>query len=279
MDWIELNRLDLPFEAMAFSLVVVVFAALLGTQVAISAQGIENSHHGPGMCKALGGEVGGGSTRRVIDITHSYRADLPKWQSKTGLGILTSLVSSLAEGDFANVSELKFEEVHSGTHVDAPGHYVQEHYVAGLDVASLDLDTLIGPVLLIDAPRDSNLTAQALQSLHIPPGVERVIFRTLNSDRRLMWNIEWDSSYVGFTTDGAEWLVNHTNVKFIGIDYLSVAAYVDLVAAHRVLLGKKLVIVEGLNLDEVEMGLYTVHCLPLKLLQAEGCPIRCVLSA
>lgn len=31
-----------------------------------------------------------------------------------------------------------------------------------------------------------------------------------------MWNIEWDSSYVGFTTDGAEWLVNHTNVKFIG---------------------------------------------------------------
>lgn len=132
---------------MAFSLVVVVFAALLGTQVAISAQGIENSHHGPGMCKALGGEVGGGSTRRVIDITHSYRADLPKWQSKTGLGVLTSLVSSLAEGDFANVSELKFEEVHSGTHVDAPGHYVQEHYVAGLDVASLDLDTLIGKLI------------------------------------------------------------------------------------------------------------------------------------
>lgn len=41
---------------------------------------------------------------------------------------------------------------------------------------------------------------------------------------------------------------------------------------------QKLVIVEGLNLDNVEMGLYTVHCLPLKLVQAEGSPIRCVLS-
>jgi kynurenine formamidase len=221
---------------------------------------------------------GHGTTRSgVIDITHAYRADVPKWMSESGLGKLTGLVQSMADGDVCNVSELKLE-VHSGTHVDAPGHYVQEHYEAGLDVASLSLDVLIGPVLLIDAPRDSNLTAQVLQNLHIPPGVERVIFRTLNSDRKLMWSKEWDSSYVGFTTDGADWLVKNTNVKFVGIDYLSIAAYVDIVAAHRILLGKKLVIVEGLNLDEVEMGLYTVHCLPLKLLQAEGCPIRCVLS-
>jgi len=31
-----------------------------------------------------------------------------------------------------------------------------------------------------------------------------------------MWTKEWDSSYVGFTTDGADWLVKHTNIKFVG---------------------------------------------------------------
>ena len=31
-----------------------------------------------------------------------------------------------------------------------------------------------------------------------------------------MWKKEFDSSYVGFTTDGAEWLVHHTNIKFVG---------------------------------------------------------------
>ncbi|KAG0610731.1 hypothetical protein M758_7G087200 [Ceratodon purpureus] len=268
--------------AMAMPLLLLLIFAL--SLVAITSVQVQASTQpGDHICQAPRGGVesgdhGAASRGRVIDITHAYREDVPSWESKNGLGKLTGLVQSMADGDDCNISGLKFDGVHSGTHVDAPGHYVQEHYEAGLDVASLSLDVLIGPVLLIDAPRDSNLTAQVLQDLHIPPGVERVIFRTLNSDRKLMWTQEWDSSYVGFTTDGAEWLVKNTNVKFVGIDYLSIAAYVDIVAAHRVLLGKKLVIVEGLNLDEVEMGLYTVHCLPLKLLQAEGCPIRCVLS-
>ena len=34
--------------------------------------------------------------------------------------------------------------------------------------------------------------------------------------RKLMWSKKWDSSYVGFTTDGADWLVNNTDVKFVG---------------------------------------------------------------
>ena len=97
------------------------------------------------MCGVPGGEPGDGATkRRVIDITHALRADMPSWESEQGLGKLTGLVQSMADGDVCNVSELKLEAVHSGTHVDAPGHYVQEHYEAGLDVASLSLDILIG---------------------------------------------------------------------------------------------------------------------------------------
>jgi len=223
-------------------------------------------------------EAGAGRNGRFIDISHSYRPDMPKWDSADGLGSLTHLVQSIADGDLANLSEMKFESAHSGTHVDAPGHFIREDYEHGdFHVASLDLNVLIGPVLLMDVPRSSNITAQVLQNLHLPSGVERVVFRTLNTDRKLMWKKEFDSSYAGFTTDGAEWLVHHTNIKFVGIDYLSIATYVDLAPAHRFLLGKRIIIVEGLNLDNVDSGLYTIHCLPIKV-QAEGCPIRCVLS-
>jgi hypothetical protein len=36
-----------------------------------------------------------------------------------------------------------------------------------------------------------------------------------------MWTKEWDSSYVGFTTDGADWLVQNTNIKFVGKNFFS----------------------------------------------------------
>nr|CAB3449125.1 unnamed protein product [Digitaria exilis] len=104
-------------------------------------------------------EHGGG---RIIDITHAYRPDLPA-PGRDGLGPVTRLKESMANGSVNNVSELKMV-VHSGTHVDAPGHMVQEHFVAGLDVDKLDLDVLNGPALLIDVPRDTNITGITVSS-------------------------------------------------------------------------------------------------------------------
>ncbi|MFS7928161.1 putative arylformamidase [Helianthus anomalus] len=109
-----------------------------------------------------------------------------------------------------------------------------------------------------------------MKSLNIPKGVQRVLFRTLNTDRRLMWQKQFDTSYVGFLRDGAQWLKDNSDIKLVGIDYLSAAAFVDSVATHRV-------IFESRKLDDVEAGIYSVHCLPLRLLGAEGSPIRCIL--
>ena len=124
----------------------------------------------------------------------------------------------------------------------------------------------------------SFFSAQVMKSLNIPRGVIRVLFRTLNTDRRLMFQKEWDSSYVGFTADGAKWLVENTDIKLVGIDYLSVASYDYLIPSHLVFLkDREIILVEGLKLDDVPAGLYSVHCLPLRLAGAEGSPIRCIL--
>uniref|UniRef100_A0A0E0E450 Cyclase family protein n=1 Tax=Oryza meridionalis TaxID=40149 RepID=A0A0E0E450_9ORYZ len=189
---------------------------------------------------------GGGGGRRILDITHAVRPELPVLGSGAGVGALVRLKKSMANGSRSNLSELRMS-VHTGTHVDAPGHMWQPHFDAGLDVDTLDLGLLNGPALLVDVPRHSNITvltklryaAEVMESLNIPRGVRRVLFRTMNTDKRLMWQKESDLSFVGFTEDGAQWLVGYTDIKLVGVDYLSVASYEHMIPAHVVFLKSK----------------------------------------
>ncbi|XP_064955167.1 cyclase-like protein 3 isoform X1 [Musa acuminata AAA Group] len=214
---------------------------------------------------------------RILDITHVYHEYMPSWESDEGLGQFLWLPKSMKNGSLANNSEMKLP-THTGTHVDAPGHVFQHYFEAGFDVDTLDLHVLNGPALLVDVPRDKNITADVMESLHIPTGVRRVLFRTLNTDRQLMSKKEFDTSYVGFMKDGAQWLVDNTDIKLVGVDYLSVAAYDDLIPSHLVFLkSREIILVEALKLDNVKPGIYTLHCLPLRLRGAEGSPIRCIL--
>ncbi|KAL5707066.1 Cyclase-like protein 2 [Ranunculus cassubicifolius] len=214
---------------------------------------------------------------RIFDISHRYTENLPSWGTTQGLGQFLWLPASMKNGSLANNSEMKMP-THTGTHVDAPGHVFDHYFDAGFDVDTLDLDLLNGPGLLVDVPRDKNITAEVMKSLNIPKGVRRVLFRSLNTDRGLMWKKEFDTSYVGFMKDGAKWLVDNTDIKLVGVDYLSAAAYDDLIPSHHEFLrGREVILVEGLKLDDIVPGIYSVHCLPLRLLGAEGSPIRCIL--
>ncbi len=47
---------------------------------------------------------------------------------------------------------------------------------------------------------------------------------------------------------------------------------------HEILLGAEIWLIEGLNLTDVKPGNYNLICLPLKLMNAEGSPVRAVLQ-
>ncbi|PRQ22927.1 putative arylformamidase [Rosa chinensis] len=215
---------------------------------------------------------------RIFDITHRITTAMPSYFSPDGvLGQFLWLPHSMKNGSIANMSVFKLP-THTGTHVDSPGHFFDHYLDAGFDVDTLDLEVLNGPALLVDVPRDKNITAEVMKSLNIPKGVGRVLFRTLNTDRRLMFKNQFDTSYVGFMKDGAKWLVENTDIKLVGIDYLSVAAFDDLITSHLVFLAsREIILVEALKLDDIQPGIYSVHCLPLRLQGAEGSPIRCIL--
>lgn len=92
-----------------------------------------------GPASAWLGEYGGG---RILDITHAYRPELPA-VGPNGLGQVVQMRDSMANGSLFNLSELQMM-VHTGTHINAPGHMVQEHLEASFDVDTLDLDVLNG---------------------------------------------------------------------------------------------------------------------------------------
>ncbi|CAI9104598.1 OLC1v1003304C1 [Oldenlandia corymbosa var. corymbosa] len=104
---------------------------------------------------------GGGE---IIDITHKLTPNTPGGTIE-GCGEYLSLVKSMKNGSDSNASEMKLH-VHVGTHVDAPGHIYDHYYDAGFDVDSLDLRVLNGLALVVDIPRDKNITG-VLNSIKI----------------------------------------------------------------------------------------------------------------
>ena len=82
---------------------------------------------------------------------------------------------------------------------------------------------------------------------------------------------------MGISPDGAEYLARK-GVQLIGVDYLSVAPFNDIVAPHEVLLKAEMIIVEGLNLSKISPGKYTLYCLPIKIAHSDGAPARVILT-
>ena len=112
-----------------------------------------------------------------------------------------------------------------------------------------------------------------LESLAIPAGTQRVLFRTRNSELWRGPHTVFDEDFVAIPADGASWLVEH-GVRLVGVDYLSVAPFAESAPTHQILLAAGVIAVEGLNLSEIEPGEYQLCCLPLKIAGADGAPAR-----
>lgn len=178
---------------------------------------------------------------------------------------------SVAEGASANVSILSMGS-HTATHVDSARHFFDD----GQSVDELPLDTLIGPALLIRF--DDSVRAVGAQQLadHKIDGYTRVLLATRNS-RLLRDGMPFDREYTYLAPDGAEYLAER-GVRLVGIDYLSIEQFRSgHHKTHRTLLGRDIVIVEGLDLTDPPAGEYEFICLPLRIENGDGAPARAVL--
>jgi arylformamidase len=206
---------------------------------------------------------------QLLDVTVPLRPGMVVFDGDPPVRL--ERVASLAGGDAVNLSRLDFG-VHSGTHVDAPVHFIDG---AG-GVETLPLDAMVGPALVADGSGlERHIDAAALAGLGIPAGTERVLFKTPNS---ALWALgSFSPDFLALTESGAQALID-LGVRLVGIDYLSVAPFGDPGPVHRALLGAGVVVVEGLDLRAADPGPCQLWCLPARIDGCDGAPARAVIG-
>jgi len=204
-----------------------------------------------------------------IDVSVPVRSGMVHWPDNPPIEVVR--VMDIARGDPATVTRLSLG-VHTGTHVDAPVHFLAD----GAGVDAISFDQLLGEARVVEVTDGPSIGAAQLRPVDPRPG-ERLLFKTRNSAR--CWQTDrFLSDYVYLSTEGAA-LLAERRVRTVGIDYLSIAGMEEGVPTHRALLEHGICIIEGLDLSSVQPGSYELLCLPLRLAGADGAPARVLLRA
>jgi arylformamidase len=205
---------------------------------------------------------------KIFDITLPIHPQMLHWGRKPEVEV----VESVANGDASNVTRWRLG-AHTGTHVDAPAHFVD----GATPIDEVSLYSLVGPALLVDCTHVQGDVEPADLIAAGVAGQKRVLLKTSNSAGPLK-RTERAESWVGLSPEAAQWLVE-AEVELIGIDYLTIEGHTrtDSWDAHHVLLGAGVLILENADLDAVPAGDYELVCLPTKLVGADGSFARAIL--
>jgi len=203
----------------------------------------------------------------IFDISIGIDENLPLWPGDPELRL--HWAANIEQGDLVNLTELSMS-IHTGTHIDAPLHFLPN----GKPIDSLSLNVFVGEAQVVAIPQNVNLiTVDILQDV-CEINAARILFKTKNSQ---LWETsKFQQDYVALEASAAQWLVDQ-GVQLVGIDYLSIAPFKDPAPTHETLLNNEVVIVESLDLRLVKPGIYTLICLPLKLVGREAAPARAIL--
>lgn len=205
---------------------------------------------------------------KIFDITLPIHPEMLHWGRKPEVEV----VESIANGDASNVTRWRLG-AHTGTHVDAPAHFV----TGATPIDEVSLTSLVGPAVVADLTQlDDEISVADLEAAGLA-GQKRILLKTSNSAGPLK-ETDRAPQWVGLSPEAAVWLVEQ-QVELIGIDYLTIESHTRIESweAHHVLLKAGVLILENADLDQVPPGDYELVCLPTKLVGADGAFARAIL--
>lgn len=204
----------------------------------------------------------------VYDVSLVIHDQIPFWPGEKGFEIHPI---KTIENDGANVSYM-VSGLHIGTHIDAPIHFAED----GDDTSSVPLEKFYGRARLFTLDCSEKVEAKDVSDLNISPG--DIVILNLKKNNELLECLEFRTDYIYVTAEAAQVFVDK-GAKAVGVNYFSVAQCTptDDPTSHHVLLKNDVVIIEGLKLKDVPDGVYTMFCLPLKIKDGNGSPVRAVL--
>ncbi|BBL80201.1 cyclase [Rubrobacter xylanophilus] len=212
---------------------------------------------------------------RVVDLSRRVE---PGMQVYPGDPEVRFEPAATLEEEGVNVLGIRMGS-HSGTHVDAPYHFI----AGGPSVDELDPGLFVGPAAVLDVrgkgPRE-RITAGDLRPYRarFSGGVIAVV--------RTGWEEHYGTPLYydhPFLDPGAARMLIEAGVRTVAIDALSVDETVaegphpEGYPVHRIILGAGGVIAENLaNLGALEFPDPLLSLLPLRLGEADGAPVRAV---
>jgi kynurenine formamidase len=220
---------------------------------------------------------------RVVDLSHTLEEHMPMWPGQSRY--FHTLWDSYWHGDPAVDYQLLLNE-HTGTHVDAPAHFVKDEAdPAHRWVDEVPATALIGPARVLDfrtAGPDGLVTAEMVEGWerrHGPIQPGEIVLFNLGWARR--WRPrpagrEYAEHWPSLAVDCASLLLAG-RVRAVGTDTLAPDAWGTAeFPVHRLLLRAGVLIVENLaRLDELPPRCVFLG-LPLKIKQGSGSPLRAI---
>lgn len=207
---------------------------------------------------------------RVIDLSHDICEAMPFFPGTEAPRIVDSF--TIDHHGFAEKS-IQFVS-HTGTHIDAPCHILPG--AATLD--RFEIGHFIGPGLVLDVSRIAGRKIEVADLEKEESRISVVDFVLFHSG----WARHWgDAAYFGsypvLSATAASWITGF-KLKGAGVDAISMdEADSASLTVHRTLLAKNMVIVENLVGLEALIGKeFVFSCLPLKIKQGDGSPVRAV---
>ena len=210
---------------------------------------------------------------KPIDLSLSISESLPTFSGSPKPQFITW---SDINADGYNL-ELLFLSSHTGTHLDAPFHFVKN----GKKINQIPLDRLIGKGILIKLKKIKNspITKSDITLFEKKNG-------KIPNDSSIFFYTEWqknlkNNNYFtenpGLDSSSAKYLVSK-KTNLVGIDSPSIDLGKDeSFTVHKILSKNNILIVENLtNMNKIQFKEFTFTILPLKLKDATGSPVRAV---
>ncbi len=207
---------------------------------------------------------------KITDLTHLIHSEMPVFPG-TEQPIFEK--ANTLEND--GFEEAKFTMyTHTGTHIDAPAHMLNNGYC--LD--DLEIEHFIGNAVVLDFS-DKEMTVIDVNSLKpYEEKIKNVEFIIIKTGWSKYWgDKKYYEDFPSLSEEAAQWL-SELNLKGIGIDAISIDAINSTTfAVHKILLSKKIIIIENLtNLDFISEEYFILSILPLKNKDADGSPVRAI---
>ena len=173
--------------------------------------------------------------------------------------------------------ELLFLSTHTGTHMDAPHHFLEK----GAKIHEISLEKLVSETVLIKSKKKSGesitkIDIQKFEKKHGKiEGFSSVIFQT--GWQRNLQKKYYFTKNPGLSASAAKYLASK-KISLVGIDSPSIDVGTDSkFSVHQIFAKKGMLIVENLaNLDKIKSSKFHLVVLPLKLKNATGSPVRAV---